>query len=500
MATRNLQKASQTRLFLIEDRAGPANAPEYQTLSRSLGVSWAQGDLTPIRIPDPDAYGKFITVELQRGQEGLPTLSVESRLTRDQSRLLSLVRKGCAFDVQLHAGVCEDPRDFNGGWEKIYILEGALATSYDTTELGALDSDQDVPVNETVALSGLDYYEIKRLQAAEIASSEIVQEIVGITICDSAQCGECGITSDGCQKVFAVTLSAGGSPGLAAEVIYSGDSGATIGQTNITTLAANQDPNDIACVGSNLVVVSEDSESLHYAATADVLNGDEVWAEVSEGFVSLKGPKAIWSISAVLTWIVGEGGYIYFSDDVTSSVSVQTAGGVTVEDLNDVHAFDESNVLVVGNNNTVLFTTDGGETWTAVTGPNVGVNLNCCWMKSAIEWLVGAADGTLWYTRNSGGSWSAKGFPGSGTGVVRDISFATGAVGYLAHSTATPAGRILRTLDGGFSWYVLPEQAGFSLPANDRINKLVACTEDPNVLFGGGLADDAADGIMVKLA
>ena len=500
MATRNLQKASQTRLFLIEDRAGPANAPEYQTLSRSLGVSWAQGDLTPIRIPDPDAYGKFITVELQRGQEGLPTLSIESRLTRDQSRLLSLVRKGCAFDVQLHAGVCEDPRDFNGGWEKIYILEGALATSYDTTELGALDSDQDVPVNETVALSGLDYYEIKRLQAAAIASSEIVQEIVGVAICDSAQCGECGITSDGCQKVFAVTLSSGGSPGLAAEVIYSEDAGATIGQTNITTLAANENPNDLSCVGINLVVVSEDSESLHYASIADVLNGEETWSEVTSGFVATKGPLAIYSLSAVLTWIAAEGGYIYFTEDATSSVDVQTAGGVTTEDLNDIMAFDESNVLAVGNNNAVLFTTDGGATWSSVTGPAVGVNLNACWMKSAIEWFVASAAGVLYYTRNSGGSWATKGFPGSGAGAVHDIQFATGAVGYMAHATAAGVGRILRTLDGGFSWYVLPEQAGFSLPDNDRINAIAACSEDPNVAFGGGLGANATDGILIKLA
>lgn len=495
-----LQKSSQSRLFLIEDGAGPANAPAYQSLGRALGLSWSQGDLTPVRIPDPDAYGKFKTLEFQRGQEGLPTLSIESRLTHDPSTLLSLIRKGCAFDVQIHAGVCEDPRDFNGGWDKIYVLENALATSYDTGELGALDSDQDAPVNETVPLSGRDYYEIKRLQAAELASSEIVQEIVDVVICDSAQCGECGITSDGCEKVFAVTLSAGGSPGLPAEVIYSEDAGSTIGQTNVSTLAANEDPTALACVGIYLVVVSNDSDSLHYASLADILDGDETWAEVTTGFVALKGPNDIFSISSVFTWIVGDGGYIYFSDDVTSSVSTQTAGGVTTENLNAIHGYDEENLVAVGDNNTVLFTTDGGTTWSAVTGPNVGVNLNTVWMHSAIEWMVGAADGTLWYTRDSGGSWTQKGFPGSGSGVVRDIQFATGAIGYMSHSTSTPAGRILRTLDGGFSWYVLPEQAGFSIPSNDYINAIAACGEDPNVIFAGGLGDDASDGIMMKLA
>jgi len=48
-----------------------------------------------------------------------------------------------------------------------------------------------------------------------------------------------------------------------------------------------------------------------------------------------------------------------------------------------------------------------------------------------------------------------KGFPGSGSGVVYDICFASDAVGYLAHATTTPAGRILRTYDGGYSWNIL---------------------------------------------
>lgn len=496
---RPLQKSSQSRLFLIEDRAGPGNAPDYAELGRSLGVSWPQGDLTPIRIPDPNAYGKFVTVEIQRGQEGLPTLSIEQRMSRDISELLRMIRKGCAFDVQLHIGACEDPRDFNGGWEKIQVLEGALATSYDTSEIGALDSDQDVPVNETVPVSGLDYYEIKRLSASEIAGSQIVQEIVDVVICDSAQCGECGITSNGCEKIFAITKSAGGSPGLPAELIYSPDAGVTLGESIVTTLAANEDPNALACVGAYLVVVSEDSVSLHYAALADILEGTAVWAEVTTGFVADKGPLDIFSLSGVLTWIAAEGGYIYFTDDPTSSVTVQSAGSVTVNDLKAIHGSDERTLVAVGVSNTVLYTTDGGLTWSSVTGPAPAVDLNAVYVKSANEWIIGTNGGELYYTKDAGVTWTAKGFPGSGAGIVRDIKFATPSVGYLAHSTATPAGRILRTVDGGFSWYVLPEGTG-SIPENDYIAAIAACREDPNIVFAGGLAGNATDGILLKLA
>lgn len=465
-----------------------------------LGMSWPQGDVTPIRIPDPDRYGQFKTLGFQRGQRGQPSTSIEARLTRDLSDLLALVRKGCEFDLQLHAGVCEDPRNFNAGWEKTYILEGVVATDYTTGELGALDADQDTPTNETVPVTGLDYYEVKRLVAAELGSAEVVQRVVDVAICDSRQCGECGIASNGCQKVFAITLAATGSPGLPAEIIYSPDAGATLGQTNVDTLAANEDPNAIACVGANLVVISEDDEALHYASLVDILAGTEGWTRVATGFVALKGPLAIFSASPVHTWIVGEGGYIYFTEDPTSGVAVQSAGAVSTNDLNAIHGSDEDNLVAVGASNTVLFSNDGGVTWASVTGPAVGVALNAVWVKSELVWLVGTAGGELWYTKDGGATWTLKGFPGSGSGVIRDIQFATPSVGYMAHQTSVPVGRLLRTLDGGFSWYVLPEQAGLSVPDNDGFYAIAACSEDPNVVFAGGLGANATDGILLKLA
>ena len=89
-----------------------------------------------------------------------------------------------------------------------------------------------------------------------------------------------------------------------------------------------------------------------------------------------------------------------------------------------------------------------------------------------------------------------KGFAGAGSGQVQDIVFATPSVGFMAHSTGT-AGRVLRTIDGGFSWYVLPEGAG-SIPANESVNRLAVC-DDPNILYAAGVGS-GADGILLKAA
>jgi photosystem II stability/assembly factor-like uncharacterized protein len=111
--------------------------------------------------------------------------------------------------------------------------------------------------------------------------------------------------------------------------------------------------------------------------------------------------------------------------------------------------------------------------------------------------LVGTATGRLYYTRDGGLTWTEKAFPGSGAGVIRDIQFSTPSVGYMAHDTATPRGRILRTIDGGASWYVAPE-GNTAFPTQQRLTSLAATADDANVIFAGGLALNGTDGIIVR--
>ena len=486
-----------SRVFTIEDRAGPANIPTYQGQARAMGPSWAFGDRTPIREPDPSRYGAFNIIDAIKAERELPNMSIENRYQYTISAFLELARRGCPFDVQVHFGKCQDPRDFNGGWDKVLVLEAADISNWSTNELGALEQGQDALVNETIDMNGFDMFEIKRLGFSSLAAAEVVQEVFDIVICDAISCGVCGIPSTGCQTIFAIQTAAGGSPGLPSELIYSQDGGSTIGETNITSLGPTEEPDALACVGVYVVVVSEDSCSIHYALAADILSGTETWAENASGIVSPTGcPRDIFSAGSANTWVVGLGGYIYFYSDVTAAAIVQTSA--LVGNLNAIHGSDDQNLVAVGASNAVLRTENGGETWSVITGPAVGVDLNAVWVRSADEWFIGANNGRLWYTRDGGETWTEKSFPGSGTGVVRDISFATPTVGYLAHDTVAPAGRILRTIDGGSSWYVMPEGTG-SIPTNQRINALASCGEDVNILYGAGLGV-ATDGIIVKAA
>lgn len=493
-------KASGSRVFTIEDRAGPSHTPVYQSLARAQSPSQDFGNITLIRIPDPNQYGKFIVADSIRDAAGQPTITVQFRHTRAISDMLRLARKGCPMDVQIHMGACKDPSDFQLGWDKILVIEGAQITTWGADDLGAFDPSNEAVVNENVPFSGLDMYEIVRVTASEIASTQVTQEVVAIAICDSPTCGDCGRTSDGCQRVFAMTTTSGGSPGAGARLIYSRDGGTTIATTQVTTMGAAENAIDMACVGNNLVIISNGGLAIHYANTDDIINGVATWTKVVTGLVAAKAPNDILSLGRTFTWMVGDGGYVYFSSDITAgATAVQDAGIATVQNLNAVAAADDQNLVAVGASNAVIRTVNGGNNWSSITGPEVGAALNTVVMRSPSEWMIGTATGKLWYTTDSGKSWTQKRFSGDQAGAVRRIVFPTPTVGYMAHDTAAPVGRILRTIDGGASWITVPEDTNFSFPTNIKMGALASCSQNPNIAFAGGNRA-AADGILIKLS
>jgi len=491
--------AGQSRIFILKGQAGPGVTPSYESCMMAGSPTQNFGDVTKIECPDPNRFGKFITVGEYRGQVERPTLDVTGKYARDlKSALLALARAGCASDLAITmGGECKDPSVFNTGWEKILYLDGAIFSNWSTdNDLGALSSDNQNEVNETSSVSARTMYEVLPLSLVERAGSIVTNEVVDGIALDGLQCPGCGVPGEGHTLFYFVSLSAGGSPSTAADVVYSLDSGAGWAVSEVDSLGAAEDPTGIAKVGSYLFVVSNDSASLHYVLQSELNEtGDETWQEVTAGFVASGEPNDVWGVGGK-AFLVGDSGYIYSTLDPTSGVTVLDAGSAVSDNLNAVHAINEQFAIAVGNAGAILQTTDGSQ-WAALDRfVGVGVNLTSCWMLDKNIWYVGGGDGNLYYTEDAGVTWSTKTFPGSGSGVVRDIAFSTRGVGYLSHSTTAPAGRVLRTISGGNSWYVLPEGAS-SIPANDRVTALAVPEDDPNLFAAAGLADDGSDGFVV---
>lgn len=493
--------STNTRLFVTE-QPGPAHTPEYIGNARSGAMAWPQGDETPLRIASSEAYGDFVVVGKIRGQAGLPAMPINVRMPLGRSQFFDIVRRRCAVELQTHYGSCKDPSDANLGWSdgKVYKLINARPTNYTTGDQGAFDGDQNAGIMEDIPFTADDVIQILPLLGQEQAASLVTDAIGFISICDSKTCGECGLASDGCQHVFALGTAVAGSPGLPVELQYTKNGGATWATTNVDTLGLAEVPTGMTCVGGYLVITCNVGGALHYAPIVDILAGTETWTKVTTGFVVAGKPNGMFSLSRTKTWIAADAGYVYFSADVTAGVSVQSDGSVTAQNLSKIHGVSAMNLIAIGAANAILQTRNGGISWSAVTGPAVGVVLTACWMLDNYKWLVGTAGGKLFYTLDAGANWTEVAFPGSGSGTVRDLAFGPGGVGFMTHDTgAAGGGRILRSIDWGASWYALPEAAGQILPSFKQGNAIAACEEDPNIAFVGGIGA-GTDGIILKLA
>lgn len=493
----DIAKTGYSRVFLIDGGARPDHEPIYQSCMRAGSPSKSFGDLTTIECPSQTQYDQFTEQDVIKGGEERATMDLTSRYLADvASELLRIASIGCGADVQVHFGKCTDPTDFNT-FTKALVLEGAYISDWSAEDLGALSSDERNPVNETATISSADLYEILRLTITEVAASIVTNEVIDVVICDTVACGECDEDSSGCQHIYAVTTAAGGSPGTPPDIVFTVD-GSNWYADDVDSIETAEVPTAIACVGDYVVVSVNSVASLHYALKAEVddVDYDETWTEITTGLVG--GPNDMSrAVGGRYLYVCGDSGYIYRTDDITAGVTALDAGVATTNNLNAIHMLSDTFGVTVGDSGTCVYTEDG-TSWATVTLPAAlaALNGNAVWVQSETVWFIGFGS-YLYYTVDKGANWTVKGFPGSGSGTVYDISFPSMSVGYLAHATTTPAGRIIRTYDGGYSWKIIPEASGATIPANDRINALASCLYDVNFIVGVGLGDNGTDGIIV---
>lgn len=488
-------KTGFSRIFLVKGGVKPSVKPTYEAFMAMGGIESSYGDIKDIDVPNPNRRGDFITIGQTRDASDRPTTTISGRYASEiKSTMLQLAKAGSSVDVfvVLHSGACSSPADFDT-YTKIIWLEGAYISKHSLDTLGTLASDGNSSVDETVDLSAKEVYEFVRLGWAEYAKTQISNEVLDAAIYEAGGCTD-GNTSD---VLVVSTKAAGGSPSTPADVLFSVDDGVTWYARDIDTMAITSDADGVAIVGSYVAVVSQADASMHYAALSDfVADGVPTWTKITTGVVSGGEPTAVFGRLGA-AWAVGAGGYIYSISDVTAGMTVQSAGALVTDTLNAVHAYSGAYAVAVGNNSAILKTTDG-TSWEQVTTPPTGVGINylSVFMLSKKAWFIGTSAGDLYYTEDSGATWTLKAFSGSGSGSVTGVYFSNAATGWISHTTAATAGRVLQTNNGGYSWIVMPSTVG-SLPTSDGINVVVGKEEDPNFVVAGGLGSDGSDGFLL---
>ncbi len=184
-------------------------------------------------------------------------------------------------------------------------------------------------------------------------------------------------------------------------------------------------------------------------------------------------------------WIVGNNGTILHTSDGGDSWNEQNSN--STENLNRVYFFDNFTGWIAGDNNLVLFTEDGGKQWSERRPSSVSdqhiIDISFAdWRRG---WVAGGPGGHIYYTDNSGITWQRQ------ASLSADSTIA--AIQFKDHTDAFAVygNRIHLSEDNGTEWsesYLLTNSDSFSARDIYFVNDTL----------GWSTGNDQSDGIILR--
>lgn len=308
--------------------------------------------------------------------------------------------------------------------------------------------------------------------------------------------GACGAFQDAGAIGYAVGDAAAGSPSNTADVLKSTNGGETwaacaadpfAGAENISAVVLFRIGRDTLRV----VVARGTTDAGNPAEVAYSDDGGATWTAANVGSTNgqyaARG-AALFALDQYNVWLASTSGYIYKSENGGATWTAKETGVLTTGNYNAIHFASEQVGFAGAAADVIVKTTNGGDTWEAVTATGNGGDILTVFALDQYRVWVGTDDGEIFYTVDGGTTWSERTVAGITTGTITDIQFANDLIGFLVYNTAGPVGRVYRTINGGYTWQAL------DLVTNAGLNAL--SVTETNHLFAVG---EASGGTAVIL-
>ncbi len=168
----------------------------------------------------------------------------------------------------------------------------------------------------------------------------------------------------------------------------------------------------------------------------------EGWVELSSSGPSGMRGVAAFDESSVVA--VGYSGEIVYSDDGGTSWSDGSSG--TTEDLNAVQAYSSSSAIAIGDGGVILQTTDNGATWSDISSSETTEDLYGLHMYDSSIGVIAEGTGKALVTDDAGATWTMY---DTGKTVRLYDSFAATDTHFWAVGNS---GSIMESTDAGATW------------------------------------------------
>lgn len=462
---------------------------EFLTCSACDDITVPEGDITLKYCPDPNRSGDFIVTSSIAGEPGAPTMSLIRPLRKVYNYLMETE---CPAQYRVN-WACRGDRTVFKNYSVGFMMLYARITNRNIPTPTALDPGSEDRVETSADMTGLDATMVYQLTGVKQPCSAFAQAINDMAFL-TKQCEDiCGDRIGEGEFGYAVMDAAAYMDTSGVEVGYTEDGGATWEACSGEPFGATY-TNNVLCVelketsDGHRVIVGRDGVA---GVDPQIAYSDDVgatWTQVypDEG----EHGQAVNDLEKDLTgalWACGDDGYIWKSTDIGNSWVAKEEGVETSEDLNAM-AFVADQMfkpkefgVAVGDNNAFLYTEDGGNNWTAGTGPAAGVNLLSVDINKFGHIYVGTNDARVFRSMDDGDSWVEV--LDKTAGSIEYIHFDPymNYFGALVWNTAAPVGTVYRTEDGGAAWYT--DVVG-TTPTNEGIN-VVRCA-GVNMIYAGG--------------
>jgi photosystem II stability/assembly factor-like uncharacterized protein len=246
--------------------------------------------------------------------------------------------------------------------------------------------------------------------------------------------------------------------------------------------------------GRRVIVARGTTDAGNPAEIAYSDNDGTTWTTVNVGSVTgqfVQKAGGLFALDQNNIWLVTNSGYVYYSEDAGITWTTQDAGEATASTLNAIHFADNLVGFAGGAADDVIRTIDGGVAWSAVTDVGASSTVNTIFALNAQKAWLGTANGRLYYTEDAGTTWTRRSFTGDGVGAVNSIKFINELIGFMAHDTAAPVGRVLVTMDGGYNWEAV------TTITNNGLNDIAVC-DDNNFYVAGEVTTGTATLVKVQ--
>jgi photosystem II stability/assembly factor-like uncharacterized protein len=477
---------------------GPNTRPVYAGCQTVDDVEAPDGDVELIRCFNPNGRD-WTTV----GNTQAPPDPVTTTITGLMFKTASVMQRlSCPAVIYLMTMCGEGVRkDIFTNYDRGVALNVARKTS--TTWSNLVHREEDNASERAVDISAnppaYEFFDLASAVARQSTTHD--QALNDIAICGEEQCaGVCGIQAQElCENLVAAGDTLAGSPAGSAEVIVTADSGVTWAATATDPFAAGEDVSAVVCFqlnkDTNRIVVARGTADL--ANPAEIAYSDDsgtTWTNVNVGTTAgqfAPDNDSLFDLDRNNIWMTTNDGYVYKSEDAGESWSVQESGVITANDIFCINFADTNNGFFAGEGNIIARTSDGGQTWSAVTAPAAQAADDIIALEWSGRWWIGYNDGELWFSEDDGTNWTQRTYDGGASqAAINAIDFATELHGFMVTDTAAPVGTIYHTVDGGYTWEPL------TTTTNSGLNSIVAC--DPNLAYAVGEVN-AGTAVILKV-